>query len=139
MNKLLLNIIMFIHLLVEIFFSFYLIIFYNTKKYDITYSILLFIIFLHWKLFKGECLLSYFEKKLLNNNYKMGDDIYDHPFKKMQNIYISILFNVLKFITLLIVFFRNLKNIYIFVMLLIIILNQFYHFYLKLVKLFIKK
>lgn len=138
MNSLLLNITMFIHFLIEFFFTFYLIIFYYTKKYDIIYSISLFIIFIHWKLFKGECILSYIEKKLLDNNYKMGTNIYHHPFKEVQNKYISLLMDFIKFITVIIVFIRNIQNIYIFIMLFILILNQFYHLYFK-IKKYIKK
>jgi hypothetical protein len=132
MNNLLLNITMFIHSLIEFFFTFYLVIFYYTKKYDIIYSIIMFILFIHWNLFKGECILSYIEKKLLDNNYKMGTNVYYHPFKNIQNKYIRMIMDFMKVITVIIVFIRNIKNIYIFLMLFIIMLNQFYHLYIKL-------
>lgn len=30
--------------------------------------------FFHWKLFKDECIINYLEKKVLNPEYKLGDD-----------------------------------------------------------------
>ena len=53
----------FTHILNEIFMMIYVFIF-RTNKYDLYFSIYLFIIFLHWLLFKNECILSYLEKKI---------------------------------------------------------------------------
>lgn len=53
-----------------------------TNKYDMLYLIILFLIILHWNIFKGECILSYYEKKYLYPNYKMGD-FDSSPFKKI--------------------------------------------------------
>jgi hypothetical protein len=54
----------FIHVLNKIFMMIYVFIF-RTNKYDLYFSIYIFLIFLHWLLFKNECILSYLEKKLL--------------------------------------------------------------------------
>ena len=45
-----------------------------SNKYDILYTSLLFSIILNWNIFKGECILSYFENKSLDNKYKLGDN-----------------------------------------------------------------
>jgi hypothetical protein len=37
----------------------------------------------HWAFFNGECILSYFEKKLVIPNYKLGDDIFCSPFGEL--------------------------------------------------------
>lgn len=57
----------------------------NNNKYDI--YLLIFILFLriHWFFFKGECILSYFEKKIALSNYNMGDDIYCIPYIELFN------------------------------------------------------
>lgn len=33
-----------------------------------------FILF-HWRLFRNECILTYFEKKVINPDYRLGDDV----------------------------------------------------------------
>lgn len=39
----------------------------------VKYWLLLFVIqYCHWKVFKGDCVLSYMEKKLEDNTYKLG-------------------------------------------------------------------
>jgi len=43
-----------------------------TSKYDLQYAILILLMTLHWVLCCGECIISYFEKKLLNDKYQMG-------------------------------------------------------------------
>lgn len=43
-----------------------------TTKYDLFYLCCILIIVLNWNIFKGECILSYYEKKLLDPNYKLG-------------------------------------------------------------------
>jgi hypothetical protein len=39
------------------------IIFFNVKKYDIYLLLFLLVIRLHWYFLRGECIISYFEKK----------------------------------------------------------------------------
>lgn len=56
------------------------IIFYNVTKYDIYLLLFILTIRLHWFFFKGECILNYFEKKIVIPNYKIGDDVFSTPF-----------------------------------------------------------
>ena len=56
------------------------------KKYDLFYLFIILLLLIHWATFRGECILSYFEKKILNPEYKLGDDRTNHP-------YIDIIFN----------------------------------------------
>jgi hypothetical protein len=71
------------HILIIAIPLFLRLIYFNVVKYDI--YILLFFLFirLHWFFLKGECIISYFEKKLLLPTYKMGDDIFNSPFLEM--------------------------------------------------------
>lgn len=50
------------------------------QQYDLLYISFGFFMAAHWLFFKGECILSYLEKKELDNNYAMGQDIYSHPY-----------------------------------------------------------
>lgn len=59
------------------------IIYYNVTKYDIYILLFIFLIRFHWFFFKGECIITYFEKKIAVPNYKMGDDIFCSPFGEL--------------------------------------------------------
>jgi hypothetical protein len=62
-----------------IFFAcFYPFIFSNS--YDLFYLIIILLLVIHWNTFKGECILSYFEKKILDPSYKLGSDTTYHPY-----------------------------------------------------------
>ena len=61
--------------------SFYIFIF--TSAYDLWYVVYFVLLALHWKLFKNECILSYWEKKILRPDYKMGETPKEHPFMDM--------------------------------------------------------
>jgi hypothetical protein len=37
----------------------------------------------HWAFFNGECILSYFEKKIAIPDYKLGNDIFCSPFGEL--------------------------------------------------------
>jgi len=63
--------------------------------YDIIYLLISFLVVLHWYLIgNGECIFSYYEKHLLDPNYKKGDtkiDLYiniikDNIFRNNQNV-----------------------------------------------------
>jgi hypothetical protein len=45
-----------------------------SNKYDLLYLSCIFIIVFNWNIFKGECIISYYEKKLLDPSYKLGDN-----------------------------------------------------------------
>jgi hypothetical protein len=82
-----------------------------TDKYDLYYVIVVFLTTLHWNIFKGECIASYYEKKFLDPNYKLGDNN-DSLFKNILGKNTTDIFIQLNFIGLLIVIHRNygLKN-----------------------------
>lgn len=44
------------------------------QKYRSIWILVMIFEFIHWKFFKGECLVSYYEKKFEDPNYKMGDN-----------------------------------------------------------------
>jgi hypothetical protein len=73
-----------LHDLINIFYIYY---FPKKTKYDI--YMLGYILFLkvlrHF--LKGECLISYIEKIIINKNYKLGHDITYHPYLKYYNSY----------------------------------------------------
>jgi hypothetical protein len=58
-------------------------IFFNVKKYDVYLLLFLLIIRLHWYFLKGECIISFFEKKILLPNYKLGDANFASPFMEL--------------------------------------------------------
>lgn len=51
-----------------------------SRRYDIYYIAFAILLFLSWKSFKGECPLSYYEKKYMDGSYEMGQDILSHPY-----------------------------------------------------------
>jgi hypothetical protein len=59
-----------LHLLLVAFVTFFPLL---TNKYDIYYFLLIFSVILHWNIFNGECIASYYEKKFIDSNYKLGD------------------------------------------------------------------
>jgi hypothetical protein len=50
--------------------------------YDIFFVITLIVTVISWYVFKGECILSYLEKKLNDPNYVMGQEIDSNPYHK---------------------------------------------------------
>lgn len=56
------------------------------SKYDGYYLGVLVLLWIHWQLLQNECILSLWEKQLLNATYKTGDDPYSHP---LLNVYIN--------------------------------------------------
>jgi hypothetical protein len=59
-----------IHLLLVAFVTFFPLL---TDKYDVYYFISIFCVVLHWNIFNGECIASYYEKKFIDPNYNFGD------------------------------------------------------------------
>lgn len=54
--------------------------------YDILYIAIALLAWLHWELLRNECILTLWEKQLLDPSYKIGDDAYTHPF---MNVFFS--------------------------------------------------
>jgi hypothetical protein len=82
-----------------------------SHKYDLYYVIIIFLTTLHWNIFKGECIGSYYEKKFLDPNYQLGDNK-ESLFKNILGESTTDIFIQLNFIGLFIVLHRNygLKN-----------------------------
>ena len=80
-KNVLLNISMYLHLICEILTCSYIFIF--SKKYDIYFVFYLFCIMLLKLLFKYECIWTYFDKKMIDSNYKLGDDPGYYPFRDL--------------------------------------------------------
>jgi hypothetical protein len=116
------KLIMVIHVLLLLFLALYALIIKNTK-YDYIYLTFIYIILLHWILLNGECIISYFFKKIKNNNYSLGDNFRNDDFyylfgKNKNNI--LMIYNIMLLLNIYIVCNRNNINnyfIYIFIML----------------------
>lgn len=128
--NILLYFIKFLHLINEFFMMTY-IYFFRTNKYDLYFTIYIFLIFLHWILLKNECILSYLEKKLIDKDYILGSKPYDHPFENIFPKYVLYIFIILKILNIIVVLLRNLRNIFIVIMILFILINQLVNLYIK--------
>jgi hypothetical protein len=124
---LLLKLIQLIHILNEILLSIYIFIF--PQKYDIFFTIYLVIIAIHWFLLKNECIISYFEKKLIDNNYILGSKPFYHPYRSFLSKYLIYLLDIIKFVNIIVVLIRNNNNKYIYFSLLFVIGYLFYNLY----------
>lgn len=114
MNK---NLIIFMHLLSILYMILYAICTHN-NKYDYIYIVLIYFTVLHWTFFKGECLLSYYFKKIENKHYELGlnntNDDLDYIFGNYK-LYIIFLIIILFLINIFIISNRNnIEKYYIF-------------------------
>jgi Ca2+/Na+ antiporter len=82
-NSWILNISMYSHLLFELIFVFYIFIFPKKSKYDFYLVIFVFFVFISKFIFKYECIWSYFDKKIKDNNYVLGSIPDSDPFRKL--------------------------------------------------------
>lgn len=69
-----------IHWMIVLFISFYVFV-RKSKTYDLLYFFVISSIIISWDLL-GECLLSYWEKKSLDDTYILKSDPYHNPFLK---------------------------------------------------------
>jgi hypothetical protein len=101
-----LEIIQFFHFLIDIITTTYIFIF--NPYYDIYYSLFLFLQTSHWPLIKDECIISYFEKKIIDPNYEMGSNASYCPHYEIYHNEITLLLkSLLIIITLLIIIYRS--------------------------------
>lgn len=114
------------HYFTQLIFMFYPLIF--SQRYDLLYISLYMLLVLHWNLFKGECLLSYLEKKELNKNYVLGENIYSHPYLDdlIGNTHVMFVLNVISTITVSYVLYRYFMPLWKWSIILIII-NAIYN------------
>lgn len=70
-----------LHYATLVFGMFYVFLF--SADNDTWYLIYSFVLVFHWVLFKNECILTYWEKKLIDENYVMGSQPYHHVFLQL--------------------------------------------------------
>jgi hypothetical protein len=108
-NSILLYSITLFHLFIDVFLMFFIFIF--TPIYDFYYCSFVLLQTIHWGLLNNECIISYIEKKLINNDYQLGDNSKWIPhYQNHFNQYTITLKAILILGTLLYIIFRNKKN-----------------------------
>jgi hypothetical protein len=127
------NLLIFIHILVVLYTILYSICVKN-NKYDYIYLAYIYFLLLHWTFFKGECIVSYYLKKIENNNYELGSDFTNDEYYYIlgdYKYYANIVVSIILIINIYIIGRRNnIKNyiIFIFILLLqsyILVLSSF--------------
>jgi hypothetical protein len=122
------NLIVFIHILISILNTTYGFIVQN-KRYDYIFLTCIFLLLLHWTFFKGECIVSYWFKKIQNNDYELGSDFKNDDFQYVfgnYRFYAIFVINIIMMLNIYIVAKRN--NIKKHIILLFILLFQTYIF-----------
>jgi hypothetical protein len=105
-----LEIIKFIHFLIDIAISSYVFMF--SPIYDIYYALFVLIQTLHWAALKNECIITYIEKLLIDPNYELGSDIKYQPHTETYHNDITLVLKAVLIIgTLSIIMYRS-KNKY---------------------------
>jgi hypothetical protein len=124
------SLIVLIHLLIRFFTIFY--VFYTkNNKYDYIYLTYLYFLILHWTFFNGECILTIFYNKIVNNENEYENDEIDFIFifgkyKK----YLIIFFHILMTINIYMVCKRNnIKDYIIFIFILLFLSCSFSKYY----------
>jgi hypothetical protein len=108
------------NLLVSGPFLYFFIYLLNDRRYDIYFIAYLLLIRGHWFLFKGECIFTYFEKKIAMPNYILGSDIYcvpsnsllgnDYIYKKVPFFSLENFVDFYQNLFIFFILFRNLKS-----------------------------
>jgi len=121
-----------LHLVNEIFISFYILFFWWTKEYDLYFMIYLLLIVVHWILLRNECISSYFEKKAMDPSYVLGSRPYHHPFyDTFLSKRIILFLNWIKMITIAFILIRNLDEPSIVVMCIVVMFLQILNYIRK--------
>jgi hypothetical protein len=106
----------------------------KNNKYDYIYLTYIYFLLLHWTFLNGECIISYWFKKIINNDYELGsdfknDDIY-YIFGEYRS-YIIIFLNISMMLNIYMVGIRNnIKNYIIYTLILLyqVFSLNFYYF-----------
>jgi hypothetical protein len=110
-NNIYLSISYIVHMLFEFFLCAY--VFILPAKYDMYYAYYILLLISLKLILRYECIISYFDKKLVNPNYVLGCNPKDIPYKKVlygNNTFFIFLLNGLILLNLLFIFLRN-KNV----------------------------
>ena len=121
------KIIEYMHLLLTIFIAVYVFCI-EDKYYDYIYLGYIYFVLLHWTFLKGECIISYWFKKLRNNDYKLGTDFINDDFEYLLSgyrQYILILVNILMVVNIYMVCKRNNIHNYIIILFALVYITFF--------------
>jgi len=102
-----------IHVLCEWFLCIYA--FIIPKKFDIFYTLYILLLIVLKCIFKYECIINYFDKRLIDPNYKLGSDTKYVPYERViykDNSYLIFFINCLIILNLAILIIRN-KSVFI--------------------------
>jgi hypothetical protein len=116
------------HIANDIFCSTYIFLF--NQKYDFYFLAYVFAVMIHWFFLKHECLLSYIEKRIQNNNYQLGSKPYTNLYKTVLPKPLDILIKIMKPVNVLWVLLRNRHNPYV-VMLMPILFGMWGYYLVK--------
>jgi len=100
------------HMLCEFFLCLY--VFIMPKKYDIYYALYILLLIILKLIFKYECIINYFDKKLIEPNYVLGSNPKHVPYKKTlynDNKQFIFFINFLIILNSLLIFMRNKNNL----------------------------
>ena len=100
------------HMLCEFFLCLY--VFIMPKKYDIYYALYISLLIVLKLIFKYECIINYFDKKLIEPNYVLGSNPKYVPYKQKlynDNEYFISFINCLIILNLILIFSRNSSNL----------------------------
>lgn len=98
------------HMLCEIFLCIY--VFILPKRYDRVYVLYILLLIVLKLFFKYECIINYFDKKIIDSTYVLGSNPKYVPYKKLlyrNNQYFIFFINCLILLNLLLIFMRNTK------------------------------
>jgi len=101
-----------IHMLCEFFLCAYA--FIIPKQYDIFYALYILFLIVLKLIFKYECIINYFDKKILDPSYELGSDPSHVPYKRElynDNLHFIFLINCFILLNLIILAYRNSKNL----------------------------
>jgi hypothetical protein len=123
------SLIVLIHLLIRFFTIFY--VFYTlNNKYDYIYLTYLYFLILHWTFFNGECILTIFYNKIVNNENDENDEIDFIFILGKYKKYLIIFFHILMTINIYMVCKRNnIKDYIIFIFILLFLSCSFSKYY----------
>jgi hypothetical protein len=105
-NAIFLEIVKFMHFLIDIFLCAYIFIF--SLIYDVYYAGFIFFQTLHWIALKNECIVTYIEKKLIDPDYELGSNIDYLPHNETYHNDITLLIKAILILsTLMIITYRS--------------------------------
>jgi hypothetical protein len=95
--------------------------------YDFYFILILIFQSLHWLILKNECIITYIEKKLININYTLGDDISHNPFEDFIYNKNKLLINakniILPLILFILLFYRNKNKKFVYLLIFVFIIT----------------